>query len=522
MSQPVSSVFSFWHKTFWACAGLLLTAACTGRAEQASQYALTAEQQLQAGDLEAARRSIGEALAQRDDIPELHLLKGRIEVSAGSYESAFDSYVNALALDNTNLEALQAVSQLGLRTGNLRESLDATERILALQPGQPNALVARGVHALVQRRYRKSIEYADQVIAQQPGSEEASILKSRALFMIGEPAKALQVMETVQSGGADTEGVARTKLELHREMRNAEGMQAQFYRLRELLPLDPDLRVDEADLRLKLGKTEASQELLVDLLSQKGLGQESASTALELLRNYSLQLSEADVQRIGESGSKASLIEVARHLIETKQVGSAEMILRKLRPDDARPLSARLEVLRGNPAMALRTAGRVLDRDESQCDALTALAEAKLMLSQPSEALRSAQSAAAECPRRSEAWLAMAAAYSAQEDTASVQRAYRDAVRANPQTLQLTMAYGDWLLANNREREALAIARTFTRKSPSLIKGWEYFRSLCARAGKACLADASKGVADARTRYGVDLELGKRPPGGLFGRLVRR
>jgi hypothetical protein len=84
------------------------------------------------------------------------------------------------------------------------------------------------------------------------------------------------------------------------------------------------------------------------------------------------------------------------------------------------------------------------------------------------------------------------------------------------------MAFGDWLVSQGRRSEAQAIARLLTRKSPALIRGWVYYRSLCAVTASGCALDADRGLADARTLYGPDPDVGKLAPGGLFGRLVRR
>ncbi|WP_233998252.1 lipopolysaccharide assembly protein LapB [Erythrobacter sp. QSSC1-22B] len=522
MSQPVSSVVLFWNKLLLLCLGLLITAACADRTEQATQHAAQADLHLQAGELWLARQSIGDAIAERDDLPELHLLHGRIEAASEAYGTAFAAYSNALALDSKNMEALQAVSQLGLRTGDLRESLDATERILVLQPSQESALLVRGIHAFARNRYGDAIEDADRVIALRPGSEEASILKSRALFMMGDAAEALEVIEAVQGGTADSEGVARTKLELSRETGSPQGMQAQFNRLRQLRPDDADLRIDEANLRFKLGEIQAGTKLLTDLLTREDLRQMSASQAIDLLRDYSAAIPEGAVPDLAASASQTTLVELARYFLENERAGASDLVIRQLPASEAQPLEARLALLRNQPSQALKTAKEVLSRDETQCDALLALSEASLANRDVPSATRSAQRAAAECPNRSEAWLATAAAYQARDEPIGVQRVYRDAIKANPQSFSTAKAYADWLAREGRQREALAIVRSFTRSSPALLRGWAYYRSLCTRLNGGCENDAQRGLAEARTRYGIDTRTGELPQTGLFGRLARR
>ncbi|NTZ43950.1 hypothetical protein G7A66_12815 [Altererythrobacter sp. SALINAS58] len=486
------------------------------------QNAAQAEQHLQAGELWLARQRIGDAIAQRDDSPELHLLRGRIEVASESYENAFAAYSNAMALDGTNMEALQAVAQLGLRTGNQRESLDAAERILVLQPSEESALLVRGIHAFARNRFGDSIEDADRVLAMRPASEEASILKSRALFMMGEAAEAVNVINAVQEGTADSEGVARTKLELAREMKNPQIMQAQFNRLRQLRPDDADLQIDEANLRFKQNEVAAGKKLVLDLLVREDLGPEPAAQAIDLLRNYSAEISESEVRRVASSANDTTLAALARFFLESERPGASRSAIQQLPEKEAQPFLARLALLENQPSEALEIAGEVLSKDETQCDALVAFAEASLAKGDVIGATRSAQRAAAECPNRNEAWLATAAAYSARGEDIGVQRVYRDAIAANPQSFSIARAYADWLIEEGRQREALAVARSFTRKSPALLRGWEYYRRLCIRSDTNCEDEAQRGLADAHTRYGVDTRTGELPRTGLFGRLVRR
>ena len=130
-------------------AALLLTgatAACSNSEEAAMKKGAEAQQQLNAGQIAAARISIQEAIDERDDIPVLQLLRGRIEYASGSPTNAFNAYSVALSLDAANMEALQGVAQFGLQTGNIREAEDAAQRILGLNPTDTNGLT---VHCLL-------------------------------------------------------------------------------------------------------------------------------------------------------------------------------------------------------------------------------------------------------------------------------------------------------------------------------------------------------------------------------------
>ena len=170
---------------------------CADRSQQAAQEAMVAQAALNANDLSTARKAINQAIADRDDVADYHVLRGRIELAKGSSGAAFSAYSNALALDATNTEALLGVAQLGLTTGNITASLDATERLLDLDPNQPDALLIRGIHAIIRRNYAEGITYADKVLAVSPGNEGGAVLKARALYMQHKPKEALATLDTI-------------------------------------------------------------------------------------------------------------------------------------------------------------------------------------------------------------------------------------------------------------------------------------------------------------------------------------
>lgn len=519
-SQSNSSPFLVWHRALLAGV-LILCSSCADRTVDASRLAGEADQALQAGALGEAREQIAAALAERDDIPELYIIKGRIELASNAYGNAYAAYANALSLDSTNVEALQAVSQLGLRAGNLHESLDATEKLLALRPDDPSALVTRGVHAFLQRRFPDAVSYAERVLKQDPNNEEARILKSRALFMAGQPTEAMAAIQAADNTEL-TAGIVRTRLELHRELRDPQKMQQDFDLLRTLLPDDADLRLDEADLHFKRTEVPSAKTLIANVLANPKASPDSAVKAIRILEAYRATLPEADVSHIAATGSHASRAELARYFIDAGQPDLADRLLRGLADSDVRALQARAEIARKNPAGALRIATAVLKSDATQCDALIAASQASLAFGRTRDALRHGQRAAAECPQRAQGWIANAAAYEARREPANADRVYRDGLEANPQNFALTFRFSTWLAANGREREALAVGRTFTRKSPALLEGWSYYRALCVQTGSDCVAAAERGLAVARTLYGPDEESGKLPTGGLFGRLSRR
>jgi tetratricopeptide (TPR) repeat protein len=498
-------------------------AACTDRTQEANALGAVAQQQLAAGNLGGAKRSITKAVAARDDIIDLQLLRGRIAFAQGSLEEAFDAYSDALSLDPTNGEALQGVSQLGLATGHLQESLEATDRILVLDPGQPDALLSRGIHALVRHRFDDAIGYADKILATNPANENASILKARALFLKGDAEAALSTVDTVNPDAQLSAGLALTKLELFRELRRPKDMQAQFAVLRRLRPDDLSLRLDEANLNFKLDDRVPAQTLVTQVLADSKASENAVRDAIQLWVNYGAQdVTPEELARIERTGTAFARQAVARLLIETGLLQRAAPIISSLGGTDRQGMAARLTVAQGDYTGALRITERVLAHDRTQCDALVASSSADLQLRRWDAALQSAQRAAAECPEEVSAWIANARAYQGLGRASGAERVYAQAFDAHPQDPRIVESYSEWLLSQKRAREALAIARRLTRNAPASLAAWRYYGELCRRTHSDCESEAARGLDDARTMFGIDLPVGAQAPNSLFGRFVRR
>jgi tetratricopeptide (TPR) repeat protein len=177
---------------------------------------------------------------------------------------------------------------------------------------------------------------------------------------------------------------------------------------------------------------------------------------------------------------------------------------------------------KGDYEAALASANDVLAHDSTECDALVANSSANRGLRKWAAALQSGQRAAAECPEQVAAWLATTLAYDGLGRPSGTERVYSQAFDAHPQDLRIARSYSDWLLRQNRAREAVAIARRLTVNAPASMAAWEYYGDVCRRTQSGCESDAVRGLQDARTRFGVDLPIGAQAPNTLFGRFVSR
>lgn len=504
-------------------AGSAGLSACTPPVAAAAEDAAEAQALLEQRRIAEARLAIKSAIEIRDDEPQFHILRGRIEMAAKSTSGAFDAYNDARSLDPTNMEALQAVSQLGLQTGHFRQSIEATDAILALSPDEPGALLVRGLHAVVRRRFEEADGFADRILARNPNDEGGVILKARIAVRKGTPQDALNVLSGYGASKPNTVGVVRTRLEVYRAMRDAPGMRSQFALLRKLSPDDRELRIDEANFAFKNERSAESHALVIALLADGGTSREAVDALLALWREYGIaDVPDARLAPIAATGAVATRRAVAEFFAWRGRLAASRAIVEGLAPGDREAIDALLLLREGRSAQARQRSDRILDRDATHCLALTVRAEALLLVREPVDAQRSAQLAASQCPAQIEAWIALAKAYARRGDTNNARRVWRQGVSANPQNSEMAAAAVDWLAASGQERDALAVARRLTHNAPALLGGWRLYRATCQRIDRNCVASAEAGLRDAATIYAIDLPPGQALPNGLFGRIVLR
>lgn len=511
-----------------AVAMLLLAAAaslagCGGSTVAAQKDALQAQTLLQQGRINEARIAIKEAIAQRDDEPQYHILRGRIEMAAGSVSSAFSAYSDAMSLDPTNVEALQAVSQLGLQTGNFRESIEATDAILSLTPDEPGALLVRGLHAVIRKRFAEADDIADRILARDANDEGGVILKARIAVRKGEEQQALQVLSGFGDTKPNTLGVVMTRLEVFRVMRDAAGMRSQFALLRNLAAGDPDLRLDEANFAFKDGRASDGGGLIIASLADPKVNAERIEQSLALWREYDdVGPADASLAPIAATGTAPARLAVAEFLAERNRLAAARQLLAGMGAGERMALDALIAARGGRWSEAERLANQVIAADNTHCLALIVRAEAALQKGAVANAQRSAQLAASQCSAQTRGWILAAEAYTRREDPENARRMWRQGIAANSQHAELARAYIDWLARSGQEREALSVARRLTHAAPALLSGWRLYRDSCQRFDPSCQRAAEAGLADAATRYFIDFAPGQAAPNGLFGRIVMR
>jgi tetratricopeptide (TPR) repeat protein len=505
-------------------ANALVLSGCSDPVESANAKGALAQAQLDSGQIVAARKTIAEAIAERDDIPELHMLRARIELQANSPGTAYGAYSTALALDSANLEALIGVAQLGLQLGHVTESEDATIRVLAMQPNQPNALLMQGLHNLIKRRFEEAVANADAMIEVVPDDENAAILKARALALMNRPDEAFAVIGGASGKTGDTLSIALTLLELHRVRNDGAAMVPVLERIRKLSPENASYDVDQADTLYKLGDAPRARGILRQRLLDPKIDEKTATSIANLLKEYDQQ--PFDGPALGAFAGKASVPArkaVARLYLDRGDPARALAALSGAPAiDDIVALRARARIAEGRVDESLAQANAILDKDRTHCDALIAKGQGLLAKRRFDDAVSAGTQAASLCPQMTAGFLTLVKAHEAAGNEVGAGIAFRDAFDRNGQDSALVKAYTAWLVGQGHGIRALGIARRLTNQAPSLLSAWRLYGDLCTSVPDAdCAKDAEAGLGGARLRFVVDPRLDESPPTGLFGRLAR-
>jgi tetratricopeptide (TPR) repeat protein len=504
------------------CIPALLLAACSNDEREAYAAGQEAQSLFDAGDLPGARAAIGRAIALRDDQIDLLLLDGRIKFAMRDFEAAFDSYGVALAIDPTNTEALQAISQIGVSIGAERESEEATDRILALQPKQADALLVKGIHALNRRKFVDAQTFGETLLASNPQSEGGVVLKARGMFLAGRRAEALALLNDAIKRIGRTQMIATALLECARDQAQTSIMIEQFALLRQLVPKNADLALDETNILYKSGMNAQARDRGFSVLTDNGADFESMQRLRDLWSEYDrTPLSTTQLQSLAENGAPAARIMTARYYLGLGDSGNAGAVIKAVQGDIVDGLRLRIAYASGSTTAAAQVQ-RLLQRDKTNCDALAVRYAVAMKAKRSADAVTDAQLIASECPDSEDGFLMLADAYMQGNRASGVERAYTDGIGALPLSSLMVERYTGWLIQNRRSEAAVMVARRLTQRAPAKLSAWALFANVCRQAAdKNCLAEAATGEAAARKNFQIDLPPGQRRPNPLLGNYWR-
>lgn len=491
----------------------IVTSACSNKVEKAYKRAQEAQQELDRGDIPAARQSISDAIQAKDDLIALHLLKGKIELAGNAPAAAYGAYVNAAALDPSNVDAQHGVALTGLQSNHLREAEAAAATLLATNPHDAVAAFTNGVLALRREAYQDAVAAADRVLADDPANGPARVLKVRALYLAGNREAARAELQKANAAGGNSRELALIALEVARADRQAPAMLEAFATLRRLKASTPQLAVDEANTLYKSGNRTAADRLVLAQLAAAKTTPDMVRQLVGLWREYG----PPGPVTLPATSSPAAREEVARYLAESNRAKDALAVLAVAPSPSADGIKALALLNQGLEPAAAELARRVVSADPGQCEARLALARISLRARNYDEAVLDGSQALGECPGLSDAAQTLALAYGALQQTNQVERVYRDTIAKTPDNLRLYAAYIAWLRSRNLADRAETAAQHLTRIAPSRTSSWKLLAAACT--GEPCTGEARAGLAQASTAYRVDPRPGEVPRTDLYAPL---
>jgi len=497
----------------------LALAGCGPDRQEAMALADEAQQELDAGNASAAFLTINRAIRQQDDVADLYLLKARIALAAGRPVEVFQAYRQAVELEPTNVDALRGLAQIAFQLGRSDDAERTVTQLMAQSPADPTARLVKGLLALARCRPETALELADQILANNSADEGGMVLKTRALFALNRDQAARASLDEASRRLGNSFGLSLTRLEMDRTLADAPAVKADFVALRRLQPRNADLAVQQVNFLYKTGDPAGARREAVGLLRSGVFQGDGLDRMARLWREYDpAPLAPADLADLASRGPRPVRIMAAQHYLEVGQGAPAVALIAGIDGSDVAGITARAQLLMGQPREAELTAQRVLAKDKTQCDALLALAGTNLAAGRREEASARAEDATGECPRLWPAYVVMADANST--SVPQLDRVTAAALDAAPQNGVLARALAQRWLSRGQANRAVALVRRVTRSAPALVSGWVLLQELCPKSGDAaCAAEAARGLALARRLYMID-PLPGQPPllgGGAIG-----
>ncbi|KTE67073.1 MULTISPECIES: tetratricopeptide repeat protein [unclassified Sphingopyxis] len=503
---------------------LAVASGCADSAQRAAENAAIAESQLAAGDVEAARKSIREAIAERDDVADYYILLGRIELRAQQLTSAFNAYSMALDLQADNPEILQAIAELGLQTGRVREANDAADRLLLLMPGATQAMLVKGFIAIDDGRPADARKMASDILALNARDEGGIILLARLDALDGKTDVALKAVDEAIASGSTTPALNVTRLEIYRLQGDGKRMKAILPDILKTMDYNEDFVLDYANLLYKTGEIAAARSEIVKAMGRSPNDRELLARLVQLWREYDRRpLSDAQLQYISGSGTRAQQIILARFYLDAGESDKAKRLISRLFDEhvlEGQALMARILLAQGDKKNAYELASRVLAADARNEDALLVRAARSLWERNLDRAIEDANVVVSDSPENYLGYVELARAYIAKGQDIRARQTFERGMDFLPQSLELADAYRAFLLRVGDRQRAVTLDQDVAIAKPSSVRAWAVYSRTCSQYGDAlCAAKAEAGLARARVSFLVDDPPGTPRRRGLFARI---
>jgi tetratricopeptide (TPR) repeat protein len=482
----------------------VLTAGCKSRADRAAEAMALGQQLAAAGQYGPAQAQYDIAIAARDDLPQLWLLRARNQVALNDYAGAYGSFRNVLDQDRTNREALDALSQLSVATGRFDDARDYAAQILALDPDNAGALTVAANAAFRQGLYDLAEKQLSRALQLAPDAEPALVLRSQFLMRTGKFDQAEAVLQPLFARNGGSRDVRRQLMAVYQYDADAKGMLAVAQRNAADSGSDPEngtilarqllLTGDRAGAAQQLNSLhhdhpgDARRDATIDMLADADVPTAMLAPVLATLSDPDpdLVLALADYALVRQDNT------VADRLLAPIMAGRAPGVA----TTDLYGARALALAGLGRHAEAAPLIAAALRFDREQTDALMARTLGALAAGKATPALRDIRIVVAENPSFAPGYALLRRALIAGQEPLLADRSLFDAVNADRDDPVALRQLATMLVAQNRATDALSYARSFSLRNVDSVAGWTIRGDLCRITGDgACVARARAIVA---------------------------
>jgi predicted Zn-dependent protease len=501
---------------------------CDSSKTRASNAALYAQQQIEAGDFVGAGQNLRRAVQIRDDDSQIWLLLGQVEQRNGHIAEAFAAYNRADELRPGDPDTLRAIAFSGYMVGAVRDAGAAADRLLTLAPTDSAALSVKGLIALDTRDTKTALDAAEAILRANPGDETGILLKARSIAVSGDVdgAQAL-IRDTVRNTGR-TPGLTALALQIDRVAGNGDGMRATYPALLELSPDNSDLYVDYANFLYRTGEPAKARAILAEGMAKERRNGPYLTWAFQILDRFEpTNVPPRLDPKIAKAPASLLRTAAARYLLDRGDAAGAASLVSpegSIDPRDRGLYAAALDAMgRRKEAQAIVDELLRKANDNPDPEALILRARWSLAAGKAEQAAIDAQTAVLADSTNARARLVLANTYLAKGDDARVRQVLTQATQELSANRRILRALLDFLYKKGDKDAMLGAARAFADANPADPGSWDMVANLCAaQRNSACVESARERQRVAQTDY--DMPNPNRPnvAHGLFSPIKRK
>jgi predicted Zn-dependent protease len=431
-----------------SCSGTLILAAllggCSSNDARAGEAFNRYEAALNAGNLLAARKSLLEAVRERDDLPEYWESLGRLQLQFGNMGDAAYAFTRANELDRSNVKVLSALSELSLYAGDLDSAQAYGRDLEVLQPSDPAVFLVKGYLDLRRGELGSAEANADRLIAMLPLDAGGKLLKARVLAARGQRAEAIALLEHQAAAKPDDVASLKALLLLLEREDDWPKLAAAAVRLARLQPGDHGAALTAIEAAFRANQIQLATNLSLVLLGPDAPPKLVDSVLQLWARFWRVEEALAQADRLAGSAPPRQRLAYAafynsmgRPAKAAELAGGGAVLPVTIANSASNAIFARALAISGHAEAARKLFDAVLLKEPDHVYALRGRAELEISNRQARSAVRDAQRLLTIEPASAEDRLVLARAYESGGDERGAIGALWDAFHDIPANEQI-------------------------------------------------------------------------------------